>query len=70
MVKQKPEGFFCYLFKSFTVQCPDYDDSAPIKPRCLKYNVVLNWNVSGHVLKCDECLREAFDGRRNTVPNR
>ncbi len=56
----KPDSDFCYEYHVFTVgkQCPDFDNSVPLEPRCRKYSKVLSWTVSGRVLKCDECLRE------------
>jgi len=56
--EEKPESGFCYENHMFaeSIQCPELDDAITMKPKCRKYGEVLSWNVSGHILKCAECL--------------
>lgn len=58
MKKEKPESDGCYEIGLFTEgkQCPDLNDTVPLKPRCKKYSKDLHWNVSGRIMKCKECL--------------
>ena len=58
--KFMPEGDGCYILRIFgeDTVCPDLDDNIPMKPRCLKFAVELRWNISGRILKCDECIKE------------
>lgn len=63
MKEEKPESEFCYEVHVFAEgkQCPELDDTVTMKPKCKKYGEDLSWNVSGHILKCQECL-EGKDG--------
>lgn len=58
VIKEKPESEFCYEIHIFgeSRQCPDLDDTVVNEPKCKKYGIVLPWNRSGTVLKCEECL--------------
>lgn len=60
MIKKfMPAGPHCVRLRVFgeSLVCPDLDEQIVRKPLCLRYNVVLGWNVSGRVLKCNACLK-------------
>lgn len=58
MRKEMPEGPCCYLTPVFSesTECPDFNGRESMRPKCDKFDVELEWTVSGRVLKCKECL--------------
>lgn len=61
-----PEGEYCYHSHIFTQieRCPYFNDEKHLQPQCQKFSKGLKWNVIGHVIKCDECVREdSQDGK-------
>lgn len=58
MKKEKPESDGCYEIGLSTEgkQCPSLNDTRALKPKCMKYGKELSWNVSGKIMKCQECL--------------
>ena len=57
-----PEGEYCYKKGCiFTGKggkvCPLLDDSKTLAPLCAMYEEPLSWDVSGHILKCEECKK-------------
>lgn len=60
MLEEKPESEFCYDLILFGqgMRCPDLDEAITMAPKCKKYGKELSWNISGRVLKCEECLAE------------
>ncbi len=61
-----PDSDYCYETRVFGEgkQCPDFDGTVSMVPRCRKYDKRLSWTRSGLVLKCEECQGpEGIDGR-------
>lgn len=55
--KEKPASEYCYEIPTSGDPkiCPDLDDTIALQPKCLKFGKGLSWDVSGHILKCEEC---------------
>lgn len=61
-----PDSEYCYETPVFAEgkQCPDFDGTTSMEPKCRKYNKRLSWTRSGIVLKCEECQGpEGISGR-------
>jgi hypothetical protein len=61
-----PDSEYCYETRVFGEgkQCPDFDGTISMEPKCRKYNKRLSWTRSGIVLKCEECQGpEGISGR-------
>jgi hypothetical protein len=52
-----PKGDYCYSLRFFneSYECPYYDGTISMQPKCSKFKKPLAWSISGKVLKCQEC---------------